>query len=409
MGATKSLLSERTIEIIKSTVPVLEQYGEQITRRFYELMFSNHPELLNIFNHAHQKQGRQQKALAASVYAAAKHIDRLEDILPVVKQIGHKHRSLGVKKEHYPIVGKHLLMAIKDVLGEAATDEVIEAWGEAYGVIADVFIQVEQQMYDEVAKKQGGWVDFRPFVVQKKVKESDVITSFYLVPQDGGEISDFLPGQYVSVKVQIPSEKYTHIRQYSLSDVPGKSHYRISVKREVETAQKPAGIVSNYLHDHVKEGDVLELSAPAGDFTIDMSKETPVIFVSGGVGITPLLSMAKSVVKQQPNRSITFICAAINRRVHAFDQELRMLAEQTNVSYYVCYEQPSEADRTHPYFKKEGFIDASFMQSVIEQTNVDVYMCGPIPFMKTVKEALQQCGVAEERVHYEFFGPASQL
>ncbi|MGG3841568.1 NO-inducible flavohemoprotein [Anoxybacillus kestanbolensis] len=409
MGATKSLLSERTIEIIKSTVPVLEQYGEQITRRFYELMFSNHPELLNIFNHAHQKQGRQQKALAASVYAAAKHIDRLEDILPVVKQIGHKHRSLGVKKEHYPIVGKHLLMAIKDVLGEAATDEVIEAWGEAYGVIADVFIQVEQQMYDEVAKKQGGWVDFRPFVVQKKVKESDVITSFYLVPQDGGEISDFLPGQYVSVKVQIPSEKYTHIRQYSLSDVPGKSHYRISVKREVETAQKPAGIVSNYLHDHVKEGDVLELSAPAGDFTIDMSKETPVVFVSGGVGITPLLSMAKAVAKQQPNRPITFVCAAVHGRVHAFDQELRALVKQGNVCYHVCYEQPSNEDRSHPHFEKAGLVDAQLLQRVIKQTNVDVYMCGPIPFMKTVKGALQQCGVAEERIHYEFFGPASQL
>src|SRR5690625_5528012 len=107
-------LDARTIEIVKSTVPVLEEHGEKITTRFYELMFNNHPELLNIFNHANQKQGRQQQALANAVYAAAANIDNLEAILPVVKQVGEKHRSLGVKKEHYPIVGKHLLLAIKD-------------------------------------------------------------------------------------------------------------------------------------------------------------------------------------------------------------------------------------------------------------------------------------------------------
>ncbi|MEH7277109.1 globin domain-containing protein, partial [Neobacillus vireti] len=150
------MLDKKTIDIIKSTVPVLEQHGEKITTRFYQLMFGNHPELLNIFNHANQKQGRQQKALAGTVYAAAQYIDNLEAILPVVKQIAHKHRSLGIKAEHYPIVGKHLLLAIKDVLGDAATDEIINAWAEAYGVIADAFIGVEAEMYDEAEKQLGG-------------------------------------------------------------------------------------------------------------------------------------------------------------------------------------------------------------------------------------------------------------
>ncbi|MCZ0755153.1 NO-inducible flavohemoprotein [Anoxybacillus sp. J5B_2022] len=410
MSTTKTLLSKKTIEIIQSTVPVLEQFGEQITKRFYQLMFSNHPELLNIFNHAHQKQGRQPKALAASVYAAAKHIDNLEAILPFVKQIGHKHRSLGVKKEHYPIVGKYLLLAIKDVLGDAATDEVIEAWREAYGVIADVFIQVEEEMYREAEGKAGGWKDFRRFTVQKKVKESDVITSFYLVPEDGGAVSDFLPGQYVSVKVNVPGETYTHIRQYSLSDAPGKGYYRISVKKEAATDTQPAGIVSNYLHDHIQEGDVLELSAPAGDFTLDMTKETPVVLISGGIGITPLLSMVNTLAMNQPQRKVTFIHAAINGSVHAFDSHMTHLAkEHESLSYYICYQSPSEMDRQKPHFAKEGLINLEWIQSVVQDPQADFYFCGPVPFMKTVYHALKEWEVAKENIHYEFFGPAGDL
>ncbi|KRG12662.1 dihydropteridine reductase, partial [Lederbergia galactosidilytica] len=170
-------LSQKTIEIVKSTAPVLETHGVNITSVFYKNMFTNHPELLNIFNHANQSQGRQQTALANMVYAAAKNIDQLEAILPAVQQVAFKHRGLGVKPEHYPIVGEHLLQAIKEVLGDAATDEVIEAWAEAYGVIAQAFIGIEEEMYDEAEKQAGGWKDFKPFKVIDKIPESEVITS----------------------------------------------------------------------------------------------------------------------------------------------------------------------------------------------------------------------------------------
>jgi len=179
------------IEVIKSTVPVLEEYGEKITTRFYQQMFEAHPELLNIFNHANQKQGKQQRALASTVYAAAQYIDNLEAIIPVVTQIAHKHRSLGIKPEHYPIVGTHLLGAIKDVLGDAATDEIIDAWGQAYGVISDAFISIEAEMYDQAQSQQGGWDGFKNFIVDRKVKESELITSFYLKARDG-KLAKFL-------------------------------------------------------------------------------------------------------------------------------------------------------------------------------------------------------------------------
>ena len=157
------MLSQQTIDIVKSTVPVLEEYGTTITKTFYKNMFAAHPELLNIFNQANQEKGRQQTALSNTVIAAAKYIDNLGVIVPVVKQIAQKHRSLAVKPEHYPIVGEHLLGAIKEVLGDAATDDIINAWGEAYGVIADAFIGIERDMYTVAAEQDGGWMDYKDF------------------------------------------------------------------------------------------------------------------------------------------------------------------------------------------------------------------------------------------------------
>lgn len=403
------MLNEQTIQIIKSTVPVLEVHGTAITKRFYELLFSSHPELLNIFNHANQKQGRQQTALANAVYAAAVHIDQLQAILPAVKQIAQKHRSLGVKPEHYPIVGKNLLKAIKDVLGDAATDEIIAAWAEAYGVIADVFIQTEQGMYTQAEGQEGGWQGFRRFIVERKVKESDVITSFYLVPEDRKPIADFEPGQYISLKLTIPGQTYTHIRQYSLSDGPGKPYYRISVKKEEAANDKPAGIASNYLHDGISVGDVLELSAPAGEFTLKKDGK-PVVLISGGVGLTPMISMLNSIVAHEPHREVTYIHAARNSQVHAMKQHV---AEVTNthqqVRSYVCYSDPSQLDKEQGDYDKEGVIDLPWLKSLVTDLEANFYFCGPVPFMKQVYRMLHEWGVKDEQIHYEFFGPAGSL
>ncbi|WP_077623589.1 NO-inducible flavohemoprotein [Sediminibacillus massiliensis] len=403
------MLDQKYISIVKSTVPVLEKHGTQITTRFYQMLFENHPELLNIFNHANQKKGRQQQALANTVYAAAQYIDQLETIVPVVKQIAHKHRSLGIKPEHYPIVGEHLLMAIKDVLGDQATDEIIEAWGEAYGVIADVFIKVEAEMYEEAAAAEGGWRDFRSFVVDKKVKESDVITSFYLIPEDGGKLPTFLPGQYISVKVDAEGEEYTQIRQYSLSDAPGKPYYRISVKRE-EGANTPDGKISNHLHAHVHAGDKLEISAPAGDFALDLDSDEPVVLMSGGVGLTPMMSMLNTIVEQQPERKVTFIHAAQNSGVHAMNDHVKELTKRhPQLTSYVVYDQPTDSDREQSLFHKEGYVTLDWLKNILPSNAAEFYFCGPVPFMKAVNSALKEWQVPDEKIHFEFFGPALDL
>lgn len=404
------MLDTKTIDIIKSTVPVLEKHGEDITKTFYKLMFTNHPELLNIFNHANQKQGRQQKALANSVYAAAKYIDQLEAILPVVTQIAHKHRSLGIKPEHYPIVGEHLILAIKEVLKEAATEEIIEAWTKAYGVIADAFVGIEKSLYEEASQKPGGWDDFRTFTVIKKVKESDVITSFYFSPADDKDISDFLPGQYISVKLNIPGEDYTHIRQYSLSDSPEKTYYRISVKKEEGNADKPAGKVSNYLHNELQEGDQIKISAPAGEFVLDHAADKPVILLSGGVGITPMLSMLHHLDASGIKKETSFIHAAINGNVHAFAEEVKNIEENNEwVQSYICYEKPTAEDKEKKQYDKEGYITSDWLKTIAANKDSQVYMCGPVPFMQAMYEALLEAGFKKENIRYEFFGPSMQL
>ncbi|MFC0186683.1 NO-inducible flavohemoprotein [Fictibacillus aquaticus] len=403
------MLDQQTINIIKSTVPVLEKYGKDITAQFYKTLFSKHPELLNIFNHANQKQGRQQTALANAVYAAAVNIENLGAILPVVKQIAHKHRSLGVLPEHYPIVGENLLQAIKDVLGDAATDEIIGAWGKAYGVIADVFISVEQDMYTEAKEQHGGWEGYRNFVVDRKVEESDVITSFYLRPEDGKPLASFKPGQYITVKLQPEGDAYTHLRQYSLSDAPGKDYYRISVKKE--SGSGVDGVVSNYLHNGILAGDVLPVTAPAGDFVLEMESERPVVLISGGVGQTPMISMLNTIAEKQPEREVTFIHAALNSSTHAMrDHVNRIVSEHDSFKSYVAYSEPTEGDRAAGNFDKDGFVDSKWLSGVVaDRDNADFYFCGPVPFMKNIYQTLKSWGIPADRVHYEFFGPAGEL
>ncbi|MFD2638630.1 NO-inducible flavohemoprotein [Piscibacillus salipiscarius] len=402
----KPALDQKTIDTVKATVPVLAEHGEAITTRFYQLLFQNHPELKNIFNQTNQRKGRQPKALANTVYAAAQYIDQLEAIVPVVKQIAHKHRSLNIKPEHYPIVGENLLQAIKDTLGDAATDDIMTAWEKAYGVIADVFIDVEQEMYHEVSSQTGGWTGFRNFTVEKKVKESDVITSFYLKPEDQGLLPEFKPGNYITVKADIPGEPYTHLRQYSMSDAPGKDYFRISVKREDSIDDNPEGVVSNYLHNQVEEGDVLPISAPGGDFYLDTTSEKPLVLLSGGVGQTPMLSMLNTVVRKQPNRPVYYIHAAQNSAVHGLRKEVQNISnEHLQVQSFTCYSEPLADDQ----YDLEGYVNLNWMKEIIPSNDCDFYFCGPEGFMKVVKQSLSDWNVPDEQINYEFFGPNVEL
>lgn len=385
-----SMLQQQTMDIIKATAPVLEVHGVTITKTFYQNMFDNHPELLNIFNHTNQARGRQQTALANTVYAAAVHIENLEAILPVVVQIAHKHVSLGVLPAHYPIVGKYLLAAIKEVLGDAATPEILQAWEQAYGVIADIFIQVEEDLYKQT-ENDGGWRLFKKFKVVNKEVENASVTSFYLAPEDGSTLPNYLPGQYITIRTAIPGDTYLANRQYTLSQAADGKAFRISVKKENDTT--PAGKVSNFLHDTLQVDDVLDVSAPAGVFTLQQSTK-PVAFISGGIGVTPLHSMVQAL-EEAPQ--VSFIQCARNPEVVTFQQSIQQkMANLPNASYDVLYSDQAQ------------YINEAIIAERIAK-DADVYVCGPVPFMAATVNALESNGFTPEQIHYEFFGPALQL
>ncbi|WP_085522224.1 NO-inducible flavohemoprotein [Tuberibacillus sp. Marseille-P3662] len=403
------MLDSNTLSIVKSTAPVLKDHARDIGVRFYELLFAKAPELYNIFNQTNQQRGLQQEALAYAVYAAGENIDNLDAIKPLVMRVAEKHVALGVQPEQYPVVGETLLQAVKDVLGDAATDDVIDAWGEAYNAIADVFISLEQELYEETEQQTGGWSGFREFIVDKKVKETGSVTSFYFKPKDGKPIATYQPGQYLTLRAEIEGEQYTHMRHYSLSDAPGKDYYRISVKREDGDDNTPDGIVSNYLHHQVQEGDVLSFAAPAGDFTI-MNEDLPIVLISGGIGLTPLMSIFNHLTEKEPHRPVTFIHATQNSSNHAMKQHVAKVADEyENVSSFVCYDDPTAEDKAAHHFDKEGYVDLEWLKSILPSNQADFYFCGPVPFMKAVNQALKDWDVPEERSHYEVFNPISIL
>ena len=380
------MLAQQTIDTIKSTVPVLEVHGLAITKTFYSNLFKDNPQLLNIFNHTNQKKDRQQTALANTVYAAAVHIDNLEAIVPAVVQIAHKHVSLGILPEHYPIVGKYLLAAIKEVLGDAATDDIIDAWAKAYGVIADVFISVEEDLY-QATENAGGWRLFKEFTIEKVEEESDAVKSFYLKPADGEKLPAFKAGQFITLRTQVPGEEFLMNRQYTITDGT-EDYFRISVKREDDVT--PNGIVSNFLHN-AEIGTKVDVSAPAGVFTL-VQNDSPVLFISGGVGVTPLQGMLKTM----EGRQASFIQCARNENVAAFKETIEQNVAATDGKYKAVY---SDLD---------GYVTKAQIEEFLVP-GMEVYVCGPTAFMETVIQYLVELGVPGDKIHYEFFGAAMAL
>lgn len=399
------MLTQKTRETVKATAPVLAEHGHAIIRRFYGRMFEAHPELRNVFNMGHQERGEQQQALARAVYAYASNIDEPTNLAAVLKRIAHKHGSLGVRPEQYPIVGEHLLAAIKDVLGDAATDDIIGAWAEAYGELANTLIGMEAELYREVLAEEGGWDGWRDFVVRDKQPESEIVTSFVLHPVDGQPVAAFKPGQYISVAVDVPRLNLRQIRQYSLSDAPNGSSYRISVKRESGGSSETDGYVSTLLHDRVKVGDVIKVRPPFGDFYIDVNATTPVVLISGGVGLTPLVSMLNTVLPDR-QREIVFVHGARHGGVHAMKDYLQdATAAHPRLTSVVFYDAPLASDIAGEDYDHVGLVDLKRIAGAVLLPDADYYICGPIPFMRMQHDALLELGVKESRIHYEVFGP----
>lgn len=261
------------------------------------------------------------------------------------------------------------------------------------------------------------WKEWRNFIVDRKVQESDVITSFYLKPQDQNPIPLFQPGQFLTIRLEIPGQAKPVIRTYSLSDYQDPcSYYRLSIKRE--SAPKgldvPPGLASNYMHDQIKVGSVIEAKPPTGKFFLTVQESHPIVLVSNGVGITPMISMAKACTQLNPQRPIWFVHGARNSKQHAFRDEVAKLAEQNaNLHVYYRYSRPDPEDGgEHQIYHSVGYVDVEFIREVIapeiEQVSgspeADYFLCGSPPFLDGLRSGFKEWGIPDRRVFFEVFG-----
>lgn len=383
------MLTKQQIELVKATVPVLREHGVALTSHFYKRMLSHNPELMQVFNMGHQHAGFQQQALAGAVLAYAENIENLPALLGAVAHIANKHVSVGIRAEHYPIVGKHLIASIKEVLGDAATPELIDAWTAAYMQLADVLIGAEKAIYDKNAVAEGGWTGWRFFKVAEKSKQTDNVTSFKLVPVDNGKMPEVKAGQYISVRVFVKGQDLIQPRQYTVVKADATS-LTIAVKKVEAVEKSPAGMVSNTLHNDINEGDVVEVSFPVGEFNLPEGNGE-LCLLSAGIGITPLFAMLKEAVQKDPTRKISFVHVCKNKEAIPFREELALVVKEGNVSFEVF--ETSEHGRP----------SEDFFKSLVSQ-GADYCICGPVPFMKLAASELVKNGVAENKIHAEKFG-----
>ncbi len=390
------MISAASRPYIDASVPVLREHGLAITTTFYRSMFDAHPELKNLFNMGNQAAGLQQQSLASAVFAYAANIDNAAALGPVVKRIVHKHASVGIRAEHYPIVGHHLLGAIREVLGEAASAPLMAAWAEAYTSLADLLIAAEKDMYTLAGVEAGAT---RPMRVTERERQSANVVSLRLEPADGAPLPPFVAGQYVSVAVDFPDGR-RQLRQYSLSDAPGKDGMRISVKREDGDGARPAGAVSNWIHENVQKGAVLQVLHPFGEFTPDTESEQPVVLLSAGVGITPMIAALNRIAQVNPQRRVIFAHAARDAAHHPHRADIAAAqARMPHLHVVNFYETVEPGDAA-----LEGRMEPSRLPSW-PLSETDVYLCGPLPFMQAQWGALLAAGAPAARLHREVFGP----
>ncbi len=229
-------------------------------------------------------------------------------------------------------------------------------------------------------------------------KESDSVTSFVLTPIDGQPLRVFQAGQFVVLRLLVDPGKPPVLRSYSLSDLPAADHLRISVKSELN------GIGSSFLCNRAREGDVLDVSAPRGSFTLRPG-QSPVVLLSAGVGATPVMSMLHALAAERSQREIWWIYGARNRADHPFAEESRSLLKQLSRGRgYIVYSRPTASDQLGTDFDASGHIDTALLEKIGVSQGSDFYLCGPTSFLQNMRDGLRNWGVLAGNVHTEIFG-----
>lgn len=392
-----ALLSADSEAVVAATATVVAEHADAITARFYPRMFAEYPGLLRLFNQGNQATGEQSRALAASVVAYA--VQLVDPQAPpfghVMRRIAHKHISLGVLPEQYTVVGRHLLAAVGEVLGDAVTPEVAQAWDEVYWLFATQLVAEEARLYQQAGVDPAH--PLRPYRVVRRIEEAHDVVSLVLEPADGEGLPAIRPGQYVSVFVDLP-DGGRQPRQYTVSSTAVGTRLQITVSRVRGSDGAPDGRVSTHLVERTEVGDLLDVSAPAGDFVVERA-DSPLLLASAGAGITTVLPVVEHIARTQPQREVVVAHADRTARDHALRETVLHVGRQIdNFTAYTWYESVDPDDEG----SRRGWMDLS--QVPLPQ-DVEVFTCGPLPFMRHVRSTLLQRGIPAARIRYEVFGP----
>ena len=380
------MLSTQSLPLIKATLPLVGERMPEIAKNFYGRMLTAHPDLFDgLFSRSNQKNGSQQQALAGSIAVFATYLVQNPDTTPeaMLSRIAHKHISLSIAPEQYDIVYKYLFEAIAEELSDVITAEIAGAWTEVYWLMAHALIKMEKGLYAGLASDK----PLAPWTVVKKESAGTDAVTFTLEPADDTPVTPALPGQYVSVTATMP-DGIRQVRQYSLS--AGTATTRVFT-----TKLDADGEVSPVLHRDVQVGDTLILSVPCGDITLDQGTG-PLILASAGIGCTPSASILRSLVDTGSKREVLVLHAESNLERWALrDQMSEDIALLEAAELELWLEIPSEGHH-------EGFMS---LENVTIPTDASVYLCGPLPFMRSLRSQALESGVPADRIHYEIFGP----
>jgi nitric oxide dioxygenase len=394
------MLSPASLSIVRETLPAVGAAIPEITTLFYDKLFADHPALLSdLFNRGNQATGAQQQALAGSIarFATVMVNDPGQEPAALLGRVAHKHASLGVTADQYEIVHTYLFAAIADVLGAAVTPEVAAAWDEVYWLMARTLIDLEAGLYREAGREPGP--NWQPWKVLARHQETADVVSFILRP-DAGEAAPFQPepfrpGQYVSVAVTLP-DGARQIRQYSFSSAPERASRRITIKR-VRDGEGPDGEISTWLHANVAVGDVLTLSPPYGNVVLDEG-DSPLLLASAGVGCTPIIGILDHLVETSSERPVTVVHADRSIADHPLRWQLhRSVSQLPNATAHIWYEQ------AHPGWPSE-YTGLSDLSDLDLAASLNAYICGPVPFIDSIRKQLADRGVPAAAIRHELFG-----
>lgn len=369
-------------ETVKATLGPVGENIQTIADTFYSKMFAAHPELISdLFNRGNQKQHAQQKALAASVVKFASHLvdETAPDPVAMLNRIAHKHVSLGVTEDQYQIVYENLMAAIAEVLGDAVTPEVAEAWSAVYWLMADVLIKAEKDLYASDGVKDGDV--FRKGKVVEKTALSDTVTAFTVE----GDFTEPRPGQYTSIGVKL-DDGARQLRQYSIIEGDA-TRYRIAVERD--------GEVSTFLTERVATGDTVDVTLAAGDLVLRPG-ERPIVLISSGIGYTPLTGILSYLAKHNDSRRVSYLHADRSAQTWAQAQQVRELVDALG-------------DGSIQTFFRDS--DERIDVRELDLAGADVYLCGGTGFLQSLRDELAALPAdkAPANVFYELFSPNDWL